>query len=110
MPIASARDDNSRPPDCPPVRRSAGPPVRRSAGPPATIGPLRDYVLPQQRIVVCPKQDVGYGFGMLDAHAGPSVLQVPDLEDRLWAAQLVDQHTEAFERPGSRTPASPATA
>ncbi|MFG2426986.1 DUF1254 domain-containing protein [Streptomyces sp. NPDC048590] len=70
-------------------------------GPPGTIGMLHDYVLPHQRLVACPNQDVVYGFGMLDAEAGPCVVQVPDLGDRFWVIQLVDQRTESFGRLGS---------
>ncbi|WP_432103042.1 DUF1254 domain-containing protein [Streptomyces sp. bgisy091] len=71
------------------------------SGPPGTIGMLHDYVRPQQRIVACANQDVVYGFGMLDAAAGPCVVQVPDLGDRFWVIQLVDQRTESFGRLGS---------
>ncbi|MEU5060245.1 MULTISPECIES: DUF1254 domain-containing protein [unclassified Streptomyces] len=70
-------------------------------GPPGTIGMLYDYVQPQQRIVACANQDVVYGFGMLDAEAGPCVVQVADLGDRFWVIQLVDQRTESFGRLGS---------
>ncbi|MCX5317052.1 DUF1254 domain-containing protein [Streptomyces sp. NBC_01724] len=44
---------------------------------------LHDYVLPGQRIVACPNQDVVHGFGLLSAADGPSVIQVPDFGDRL---------------------------
>ncbi|MFI8295823.1 DUF1254 domain-containing protein [Streptomyces nigra] len=70
-------------------------------GPPGTLGMLHDYVRPEQRIVACPNQDVVYGFGLLAAEAGPSVLQVPDFQDRFWVIQLVDQRTDAFARMGS---------
>ena len=70
-------------------------------GPSGTLGMLHDYVRPEQRIVACPNQDVVYGFGLLAAEAGPSVLQVPDFRDRFWVIQLVDQRTDAFARMGS---------
>ncbi|MFI6942834.1 DUF1254 domain-containing protein [Streptomyces sp. NPDC050418] len=71
------------------------------AGPPGTLGMLCDYVRPEQRIVASPNQDTVYGFGLLDAERGPSVLQVPDLGDRFWVIQLVNQRTDSFARLGS---------
>ncbi|KAB8193658.1 DUF1214 domain-containing protein [Nonomuraea phyllanthi] len=71
------------------------------AGPPGTIGMLRDYIRPEERIVACPNQDVAYGFGTLDAERGPSVVQVPDFGDRLWVYQAVDQRTDSFAEPGA---------
>ncbi|GAA5053500.1 DUF1214 domain-containing protein [Nocardia callitridis] len=70
------------------------------AGPPGTVGMLRDYVRPEERIVACPNQDVVYGFGVLDAERGPSVVQVPDFGDRFWVYQVVDQRTDSFVRLG----------
>lgn len=66
------------------------------AGPPGTIGMLRDYIRPEERVVACPNQDVAYGFGTLDARRGPSVVQVPDFGDRFWVYQVVDQRTDSF--------------
>ncbi|TCK00153.1 hypothetical protein DFR71_1145 [Nocardia alba] len=66
------------------------------AGPPGTIGMLRDYIRPEERVVACPNQDVVYGFGVLDAQRGPSVVQVPDFGDRFWVYQVVDQRTDSF--------------
>lgn len=70
------------------------------AGPPGTIGMLRDYIRPEERLVACPNQDVVYGFGVLDAEVGPSVLQVPDFGDRFWVYQVVDQRTDSFAQLG----------
>ncbi|WP_024803496.1 DUF1254 domain-containing protein [Nocardia sp. BMG51109] len=70
------------------------------AGPPGTLGMLRDYVRPEERIVACPNQDVAYGFGVLDAERGPSVVQVPDFGDRFWVYQAVDQRTDSFVQLG----------
>lgn len=66
------------------------------AGPPGTIGMLHDYIRPEERVVACPNQDVAYGFGVLDAERGPSVVQVPDFGDRFWVYQVVDQRTDSF--------------
>ncbi|WP_433891189.1 DUF1254 domain-containing protein [Streptomyces sp. CA-111067] len=71
------------------------------AGPPGTVGMLHDYIAPDERIVACPNQDVVYGFGIMDARRGPSVIQVPDFADRFWVYQVVDQRTESFARLGS---------
>ncbi|WP_328387576.1 DUF1254 domain-containing protein [Nocardia sp. NBC_00416] len=70
------------------------------AGPPGTIGMLHDYIRPEERVVACPNQDVVYGFGVLDAERGPSVVQVPDFGDRFWVYQVVDQRTDSFVRLG----------
>ncbi|MFI5720163.1 DUF1254 domain-containing protein [Nocardia sp. NPDC051750] len=70
------------------------------AGPPGTLGMLRDYIRPEERVVACPNQDVVYGFGVLDAERGPSVVQVPDFGDRFWVYQVVDQRTDSFVRIG----------
>ncbi|MFC9789024.1 DUF1214 domain-containing protein [Rhodococcus sp. NPDC127528] len=66
------------------------------AGPPGTIGMLHDYIRPEERVVACPNQDVAYGFGVLDAARGPSIIQVPDFGDRFWVYQVVDQRTDSF--------------
>ncbi|MGW0043106.1 DUF1254 domain-containing protein [Rhodococcus sp. NPDC003348] len=71
------------------------------AGPPGTIGMLRDYIRPEERVVACPNQDVVYGFGVLDSARGPSVVQVPDFGDRFWVYQVVDQRTDSFVRLGA---------
>lgn len=70
------------------------------AGPPGRLGMLRDYIRPEERVVACPNQDVAYGFGVLDATLGPSVVQVPDFGDRFWVYQVVDQRTDSFVRLG----------
>ncbi|MDR3034862.1 MAG: DUF1214 domain-containing protein [Kitasatospora sp.] len=62
---------------------------------------LHDYVTPGERIVACPNQDVVYGFGIIDAERGPSVVQVPDFGDRFWVYQGVDQRTDSFVRMGA---------
>jgi hypothetical protein len=71
------------------------------AAPPGSVGMLHDYVTPEQRLVACPNQDVVYGFGIIDAARGPSVVQVPDFGDRFWVYQAVDQRTDSFVRLGA---------
>ncbi|MGW5383796.1 DUF1214 domain-containing protein [Nocardia sp. NPDC003963] len=70
------------------------------AGPPGTLGMLRDYIRPEERVVACPNQDVAYGFGVLDAKREPAVVQVPEFGDRFWVYQVVDQRTDSFVRLG----------
>ncbi|WTW93437.1 DUF1214 domain-containing protein [Streptomycetaceae bacterium NBC_01309] len=77
------------------------------AGPPGTVGMLHDYIRPEERIVACPNQDVVYGFGVLDAQRGPSVVQVPDFGGRFWVYQVVDQRTDSFARLGAMYDTAP---
>ena len=71
------------------------------AAPPGSVGMLRDYITPDEKLVACPNQDVVYGFGVIDAQRGPSVIQVPDFGDRFWVYQVVDQRTDSFVRLGA---------
>lgn len=71
------------------------------AGPPGALGMLHDYIAPEERVVACPNQDVVYGLGILDAHRGPTVVQVPDFGGRFWVYQVVDQRTESFAHLGA---------
>ncbi len=71
------------------------------AAPPGMLGMLHDYVKTEGRVVACPNRDVVYGFGMVDARAEPSVVQVPDFGDRFWLYQGVDQRTDSFVRLGT---------
>jgi hypothetical protein len=71
------------------------------AAPPGSACMLHDYVTPEERLVACPNQDVVYGFGIIDARRGPSVVQVPDFADRFWVYQAVDQRTDSFVRLGA---------
>jgi Protein of unknown function (DUF1254) len=34
--------------------------------PPNQLAMLRDYIVPEERVVACPNQDVVYGFGLMD--------------------------------------------
>jgi hypothetical protein len=70
------------------------------AASPGSIGMLRDYITPDERLVACPNQDVVYGNGLIDAARGPSVVQVPDFGGRFWVYQVVDQRTDSFVRLG----------
>jgi hypothetical protein len=69
--------------------------------PPGSLAMLHDYVTPEEKVVACPNQDVVYGFGIIDAERGPSVVQVPDFGDRFWVYQGVDQRTDSFVRMGA---------
>jgi len=71
------------------------------AASPGSAGMLHDYITPEERLVACPNQDVVYGFGVIDAQRGPSVVQVPDFGGRFWVYQVVDQRTDSFVRLGA---------
>lgn len=72
--------------------RCAGMPV----APPNELAMLTDYITPGQTAVVCPNQDVVYGYGIFDLAREPVVVQVPDFGDRFWVYQLGDQRTDGF--------------
>lgn len=57
---------------------------------------LSDYILPEQRVITCPNQDVVYGVGGLALDLSPVVIQVPDFGDRFWVYQAVDLRTDSF--------------
>jgi hypothetical protein len=64
--------------------------------PPNRLGMLTNYIVPEERIVVCPNQDVVYGSGVLALDQSPAVIQVPDFGDRFWVYQIVDLRTDSF--------------
>jgi hypothetical protein len=68
--------------------------------PPNQLAMLHGYVVPEERVVACPNQDVVYGFGLLDFSKEPVVIQVPDFGDRFWVYQIVDQRTDSFAQVG----------
>jgi hypothetical protein len=60
------------------------------------LGMLTDYIVPEERIVACPNQDVVYGVGSLALEVSPVVIQVPDFGERFWVYQIVDLRTDSF--------------
>src|SRR5215475_4965294 len=60
------------------------------------LGMLTDYIVPEERIVACPNQDVVYGVGSIALDLSPVVIQVPDFGDRFWVYQIVDLRTDSF--------------
>src|SRR5215831_2999042 len=66
------------------------------AAPPNHLGMLTNYIVPEERIVACPNQDVVYGAGSLALDLSPVVIQVPDFGDRFWVYQIVDLRTDSF--------------
>src|SRR6516225_955595 len=64
------------------------------------LGMLTDYIVPEERIVACPNQDVVYGVGSLALDLSPVVIQVPDFGDRFWVYQIVDDRTDSFVQLG----------
>jgi hypothetical protein len=59
------------------------------AAPLNRLGMLTDYIVPEERIVACPNQDVVYGAGSLALDLSPVVIQVPDFSDRFWVYQII---------------------
>jgi hypothetical protein len=66
------------------------------AAPLNRLGMLTNYIVPEERIVACPNQDVVYGAGALALDQSPAVIQVPDFGDRFWVYQIVDVRTDSF--------------
>jgi hypothetical protein len=66
------------------------------AAPLNRFGMLTDYIVPQERIVACPNQDVVYGVGALALEQSAVVIQVPDFGSRFWVYQIVDLRTDSF--------------
>jgi hypothetical protein len=66
------------------------------AAPLNQLGMLSNYIVPEERIVACPNQDVVYGAGSLALDLSPAVIQVPDFGDRFWVYQIVDLRTDSF--------------
>lgn len=64
------------------------------------FGMLTDYVIPTERAVACPNQDVVYGIGALALDISPVVIQVPDFGNRFWVYQVVDLRTDGFAQLG----------
>ena len=71
------------------------------AAPPNHLGMLTDYIVPEERIVACPNQDVVYGIGALALDLSSVVVQVPDFGDRFWVYQVVDLRTDSFAELGA---------
>ena len=61
---------------------------------------LTDYIVPEERLVACPNQDVVYGFATVTLDREPVVVQVPDFGERFWVYQVVDQRTDSFAELG----------
>lgn len=49
----------------------------------------------------CPNPDVIYGFAVLDLSEQPVILQVPEINHRLWVIQVGDHRTDSFGKLGS---------
>ena len=64
------------------------------------FGMLTDYVIPTERAVACPNQDVVYGIGALALDKSPVVVQIPDFGKRFWVYQIVDLRTDSFAELG----------
>ena len=71
------------------------------AAPLNRLAMLTDYIVPEERIVACPNQDVVYGAGSLALDLSPVVIQVPDFGERFWVYQVVDLRTDSFVHLGN---------
>jgi len=61
---------------------------------------LTDYVLPSERQIGDPNQDVVYGLGFLSLEKEPVVIQIPDFGDRFWTFPVYDGRTDEFSELG----------
>lgn len=66
------------------------------AAPLNRLSMLSNYMVPEERIVACPNQDVVYGGGVVALEKSPVVIQVPDFGKRFWVYQIVDLRTDSF--------------
>lgn len=66
------------------------------AAPVNRLSMLSNYILPEERIVACPNQDVVYGGGAFALEKSAVVVQVPDFGKRFWVYQIVDVRTDSF--------------
>jgi hypothetical protein len=66
------------------------------AAPVNRLGMLTDYIVPEERVVACPNQDVIYGVGAVALDKSAVVIQAPDFGDRFWVYQVVDARTDSF--------------
>ncbi|MGV9410417.1 DUF1254 domain-containing protein [Nocardia sp. NPDC003693] len=66
------------------------------AAPRGRLAMLSNYVVPEEKIVACPNQDVVYGAAFMDLDAEPVIVQVPDFGDRFWVYALYDARLDQF--------------
>lgn len=53
--------------------------------------------------VVAPSRDTVYSSAWLDLREGPLLIEQPDMGDRFWLMPVLDQWTNVFADPGTRT-------
>jgi Protein of unknown function (DUF1254) len=58
---------------------------------------LTDYIVPKERVVACPNQDVVYGFSILSLDREAVVIQVPDFGSRYSTGGSIDGMIRATE-------------
>lgn len=66
------------------------------------VSMLSDYIVPEQRWVAHPNQDVVYGFGFGAVDKDPVVLQIPDFGDRFWVYAIYDARSDEFSKLGKQ--------
>ncbi len=77
--------------------KSGGAPV----APVNSLCMLNDVVSPDFQSVPCPNRDVLYGFGLMDLHDQPVIVQIPEFGDRFWLYQIGDHRMESIGQLGS---------
>ncbi len=74
-------------------------------GSPNTIWHMENIVTPElskQAHYVTPNVNVIYGFGFMDLHQEPIIVEVPDSHNRYYMVQVVDMWTNAFAYLGGK--------
>lgn len=64
---------------------------------------LPQFPTPDFKDVVRPNADTLYSISWLDLSDEPTVLHVPDTDDRFYLMQMLDAYTNVFASPGKRT-------
>ena len=64
---------------------------------------LREYPHPDSKIVTAPNSDTLYSTSWLDLSKGPLVIHVPNMGERFYLLPMLDNWTNVFFSPGSRT-------
>ena len=66
------------------------------------VSMLSGYIVPEQRWVAHPNQDVVYGFGFGAVDKEPVILQIPDFGDRFWVYAIYDARSDEFSKLGKQ--------
>ncbi|GAA4390921.1 DUF1254 domain-containing protein [Tsukamurella soli] len=78
--------------------------TRAAAAPANTLLRYTTTPSPDDKIVVTPNVDTLYCQTWLDLSHEPQVIQIPDVKDRYWLAQVMDMWTNTVHDPSSVSP------